>query len=183
MVVVVAVMASVPLALAAGARRTSSAPDRYLASRDIPFDVTAYQDDGPPLDREIAALPAVRTVEAITFVFGAITTGGPDELFDGLVFAGTASTTGDRVVAGREPDPARPGEFVASKDYADENGLSIGDTVHLFTLTPEHVAESGFTGDPPDEADPRRRPRRAGRRTRRPQRSDGDRGVRSVVDR
>ena len=150
MVVVVAVMASVPLALAAGARRTSSAPDRYLASRDVPFEVTAYQDDGPPLDREIAALPAVRAIAAITFVFGGLTTGGPDEPFDGLVFAGAAEATGDRVIAGREPEPARRGEFVASKDLADENGLSIGDAVSLVTLTPEQVAETGFTGGEPD---------------------------------
>jgi hypothetical protein len=150
MVVIVAVMASVPLALAAGARRTSSAPDRYLASRDVPFEVTAYQDDGPPLDREIAALPAVRAIAAITFVFGGLTAGDIDEPFDGLVFAGAAETTGDRVIAGREPDPARRGEFVASKDLADNYGLSIGDVVSLVTLTPEQVAETGFTGGEPD---------------------------------
>ena len=46
-------------------------------------------------------------------------------------------------------DPGRRGEFVASKDYAQENGLNIGDTVPLFTLAPERVAESGFTDDEP----------------------------------
>ena len=125
-------------------------PDRYLASRDVPFEVAAYQDAGPPLDKEVAALPAVRAIAAITFVFGGLTTGGPDEPFDGLVFAGDAKATGDRVIAGREPEPARRGEFVASKDLADKNGLSIGEAVSLVTLTPEQVAENGFIGGEPD---------------------------------
>jgi hypothetical protein len=148
MVIVVAVMASVPLALAAGARRTSTAPDRYLASVGNRLDVIAYQEDGPSLAGEIAALPAARAVESITFIFGAISPGGYDEILDGFVFAGTAEATGDRLVDGRDPETGRLGEFVASKDYAEENGLSIGDTVRLFTLTPERVAETGFTGEP-----------------------------------
>jgi hypothetical protein len=150
MVVVVAVMASVPLARAAGARRTSTAPDRYLASRDVPFDVLAHQEEGPPLDGEIAALPVARAVKSVTFVFGGLTPGGLDEALGGLVFAGAGQATGDRLVAGREPDPGRRGEFVASKDFADENGLSIGDTVQLVTLTPEQIAESGFGGGAPE---------------------------------
>ena len=147
MVVVVAVMASAPLALAAGARRTSTAPDRYLAWRADTVDVVAHQDDGPSLEREIAGLPAVRAVRSATFVFGGITTAGPDEMLDGLVFAGSAEAVGDRLVAGRHAEPGRRGEFVAFKDYAEANGLSIGDTVHLFTLTPEQAAETGFTGE------------------------------------
>jgi hypothetical protein len=151
MVVVVAVMASVPLALAAGARRTGSAPDRYVTALRVPFDVIAYQDNGPSLNREIAGLPVARAVASVTFVFGGISPGSFDETLDVLVFAGSAEATGDRVVAGREPDPGRRGEFVASNDYAEENGLSIGDTVHLFTLTPEQAADTGFTGeDAPD---------------------------------
>ena len=148
MVAVVAVVASAPLALAAGARRTGSAPDRYLRELRVPIDVVANQEEGPSLEREIAALPAVRAVESVTFVFGAISPGGPDEALDVLIFAGSSAATGDRVVAGREPDPGRRGEFVASKGYAVENGLSIGDTVRLFTLTPERVAETGFRGEP-----------------------------------
>jgi hypothetical protein len=147
MVVVVAVMASVPLALAAGARRTGSAPDRYIASREIPYDVTVYQEEGLPLDREISELPAVRGVEAVTWVFGAISPGGYDEaILDGNVFAGAAGAFGDRLVAGR--DPARRGEFVASEDFAERNGLSIGDAVRLFTLTPQQQGETGFSGAP-----------------------------------
>jgi hypothetical protein len=150
MVVVVAVMASVPLALAAGARRTGTAPARYLSALREPVDVVAYQDEGPSLEGEIAALPAARGVKSITFVFGAIAPGGPDESLDGLVFAGSAEAVGDRLVAGRDPDPGRRGEFVASNDFAEENGLSIGDTVRLFTLTPEQVDETGFSGSDPD---------------------------------
>jgi len=152
MVVVVAVMASAPLALAAGARRTETAPGRYLTALENPLDVTANQEEGgPSLERDIAALPAVRAVRSVTWVFGAITPGGPDEMLDANVFVGSADATGDRLVAGREPDPGRPGEFVASKDLAEERGLSIGDTVQLFTVPPDQAAESGVNGEAPDE--------------------------------
>ncbi len=152
MVAVVAVMASVPLALAAGARRTGSAPDRYQQALPVPVDLVAYQDDGPSLDRAIAGLPAVRAVHSITFVFGVIRPAGRAEMFDdGLVFAGSAAATGDRVVAGRAPDHGRGDEFVASKDYAEAKGLSIGDTVHLFTLTPQQKAATGFSEELPAE--------------------------------
>src|SRR5262245_44026874 len=148
MVAVVAVVASVPLALAAGARRTGTAPDRYIRALPVPVDVEANQDEGPSLDREIAALPAVRAVRSLTFVFGVISPGGPGQaLEDGLVFAGSTAATGDRLVAGREPDHGRQDELVASKDYAEEHGLSLGDTVHLYTLTPEQAAEEGFDTD------------------------------------
>jgi hypothetical protein len=146
MVVVVAVMASVPLALAAGARRTSSAPDRYLALYPVPFEVTAHQEEGRSRVREIAALPTVGAVEAASFVFGGISPGGLGEALDSIVFAGTAEAVGDRLVAGREP--AGPGEFVASKDFAEEHGLSIGTAVRLFTFTPEQTGETGFSGAP-----------------------------------
>jgi hypothetical protein len=148
-IVVVAVLGSVPLELAAGARRTATAPARYLSALEEPPDVIAYQEEGPSFQRQIAALPAIRAVRSVTFVFGAITPGGVDQVLDGVVFAGSTEAVGDRLVSGREPDPGRRGEFVASADYAKENGLSIGDSVHLYTLTLEQVAERGFTGEAP----------------------------------
>jgi ABC-type antimicrobial peptide transport system permease subunit len=147
MVAVVAVVASVPLALAAGARRTGSAPERYLQALPVPLDVKANQAEGPSLERAIAALSAVSAVRSVTFVFGVISPGGPEQaLNDGLVFAGSAAATGDQVVSGREPEHGRRDEFVASREYAEEHGFSLGDTVHLYTLTPEQRAETGFSG-------------------------------------
>ena len=61
LVAVVALVASVPLALAAGARRTASAPERYEASQSDVLDILAYQEtEGPPLTDAVAALPGVR---------------------------------------------------------------------------------------------------------------------------
>ena len=111
----------------------------------------AYQDDGPSLDREIAALPAVRAVKS----------------HDVRVrrrshpAAPTRRSTGSSSPA-RRRRPAIVWSLAGSRTRhvgasssrrrtcAEENGLAIGDTVRLVTLTPEQVAETGFTGGEPD---------------------------------
>jgi putative ABC transport system permease protein len=66
------------------------------------------------------------------------------------VFSGSAVPSGDRLVAGRSADPRRPGEFVATRSHAEANGLSVGDSLDLLTLTPEQVAEVGFAAPQAD---------------------------------
>ena len=145
---VVAFLAAVPLALAAGARRTATAPDRYEASSGHAADVLANQDDGPVLTEDVAALPAARKVEAITFLFGQLATADGAEVPEHIVFAGSPLATSDRIVDGRLPDRDIPGEFVMTKPFADVNGLAVGDAMRLVTLSPEQVAETGFNPRP-----------------------------------
>ena len=147
-VVVIALFAAVPLALAAGARRTASAPDRYDASGGLTADVFVHQDVGPSLAAEVAALPAAGDVESATFVFGELTSADGSDLSDHIVFAGGADVVGDPLVAGRHADPDTPAEFVAAKPFAEANGWSLGEELRLRMLSAEQVAETGFKPRP-----------------------------------
>src|SRR6476646_2077844 len=73
----VAIGAALILTITAGAIRTMTAPDRYEQLRPG-NDVLLEQTDGPPRTEEIAALPSVKSIEAATFVFGALTRHGKE---------------------------------------------------------------------------------------------------------
>jgi hypothetical protein len=89
-------------------------------------------------------LPAARHVETATFVFGAVKPQGSDQQADALVFAGTQGPLGTRLVSGREADPNRPNEFLASKSFATSLGLKLGAHLDLVTLTQHQADVSGF---------------------------------------
>jgi len=144
---IVAAVSGVVLGLAAGAARTASAPDRYTAAKGGGFDGTVEQEGGRPRTVEVAALPGVSTVAAITFVFGglALPDGAPAP--DVLTFAGTSGSYrafGRDLVAGREPDPARPDELVASRSFVEAAGVALGATFDLSTITQEQADRAGF---------------------------------------
>ena len=144
LVVVIALFAAVPLALAAGARRTATAPERFDESSGLTADVLAHQDEGPVVAGTLAELPAVRAVEGATFMFGGLTAAGGADLSEHIVFAGSATVFGDPLVEGRHPDPDVPGEFVVPKPFAESNHLAVGDVVRLKTKSAEQIAETGF---------------------------------------
>ena len=56
---VMAAVSGIVLAIAAGAHRTATAPDRYIDRASTRFDAVVTQDDGLPRTSEIAQLPAV----------------------------------------------------------------------------------------------------------------------------
>ena len=147
LVAVVALAAASVLTLTAGALRTLSASDRF-ERQQARFDVTLQQADGPPRTKEIAALPAVRSLEPATFIFGGVTSDHGPEPTNTVVFAG--SPTGERLIAGRLPDPDRPGEFVATKSFVDQVGAQIGDRFQLDTISSKVAAASGFDVAEPD---------------------------------
>ena len=149
---IVAVVSAVVLTFAAGARRTSSAPDRFTAAVGGQFDGLIYQDHGRPRTTEIAALPGASSAASITFVFGGLAKGNAD--VDALVFAGTYDANGRRLVSGRAPRTDSD-EFVASRSFIEETNASIGDTFDLVTLTQEQADSSGF--DTPNPGGPRLR--------------------------
>src|SRR6188768_3740207 len=67
-VLLVAIAAGAASALAAGSRRTATAPDRYTAVHGGDPTAVLYQPYGPPLTDDVRALPEVEWAEAITFI-------------------------------------------------------------------------------------------------------------------
>jgi ABC-type lipoprotein release transport system permease subunit len=146
--VVVAVLVGVVLTLAAGAVRTLTAPDRYVSSQGARPDASVEQASGPPRTAELASLPAVDEAHGMTFVFGGLVPGGgrPDEgdRLDALVFAGSHLANGTRLVEGREPDPAAPGEFVATRSFVESAQAAVGERYDLWVIPQGPAAALGF---------------------------------------
>ena len=70
---IVTIVCGVVIAFAVGAKRTSTAPDRYTAAFGGVADADIVQDDrGRPLTSQVAALPGVESVDAMSFVFGGL---------------------------------------------------------------------------------------------------------------
>jgi len=141
---VVAVTGGIVLTLAAGAARTISAPDRYSDWRGDVYDASLEQYAGAPRTAEVAALPAVAQIEMTSFVFGGLKTTEGGDTPQALMFAGSYAAVGDRLAEGRVPDPAAPGEFVATKSWADAADAKLGDHFTLVTITQEQADASGF---------------------------------------
>lgn len=141
---VVAAVTGAVLGFAVGADRTSSAPDRYTSAQGGNPDGEIQQEGGQPRTAEVAALPGVSSVSAITFVFGALVKpdGSPVEA---LVFAGSRQFfSSRRLVAGRDPDPMDKREFVATRSFVEAAGVALGTSVDLTTLTKEQAEQGGF---------------------------------------
>jgi hypothetical protein len=141
---VVAAAGVAVLAMAAGARRTSTAPDRYTRAHDTGIDVSGQQDSGRPRTAELAALPGVRRARSMSYLFGGIKLDGSADTFDSLVFAGSYEVIGARLVAGRAPDARRAGEFVVTRTFAETNGLQVDDEMTLRTATQEDADIYGY---------------------------------------
>lgn len=146
---VVAVVGGFVLTLTAGALRTTSAPDRYSDALGDAYDVSLEQYNGRPRTSEIAALPAVATVDVAAFVFGGVAREGADPV-EGFVFAGTYRAFAANIVAGREPNGTAPGEFVATRAWLTESGARLGDQFALLTITQEQADKNGFDVTEPD---------------------------------
>ena len=132
------------IAFAAGAHRTSTAPDRYTSDFGGVADARIIQDDrGKPLTPKVAALPGVESVESASFVFGGLGDVGDNGL-DALVFAGSYRISGVRLVEGRAASPTDEHEFVATRKFAHVSHMQIGDKVNLVTMTPEQAFENGY---------------------------------------
>jgi hypothetical protein len=142
--VAVAVVSAAVLALAAGARRTQTAPDRYQDAFGGGHDLSVAQNSGPPTTDLVAGLPAVEQVQSVTFLFyGGIVADSGVEI-DALPFAGSVGGFEARVIEGREPDPSSIHEFVSTEAMVRQSGMAVGDTAHFFSQTPESGDRFGF---------------------------------------
>ena len=111
--VMVAVVVGVVLALAAGAQRTATAPDRYTERYGSGADVTTTQQGGPPLTAQVRHLPSVARADSITFMFAGLSASDTrqeraDGSLDAACLAGSLPAIGGHIVAGRAPIPTSP---------------------------------------------------------------------------
>ncbi len=141
---IVAAVTGVVLAFAAGAVRTSSAPNRYTSASGGGYDFEVQQETGRPRTAEVAVLPSVSSVDAATFVFAKMAKPGGAPVSDALVFAGSYRATGMRLVAGRDPEPASRTEFVATRGFAEAKGVTLGARFDVLTLSQEQADRAGF---------------------------------------
>jgi len=137
------------LALVAGARRTSSAPDRYTEAFGGDPELTLYQPFGPPVAPMIAELPSVREVRSITFVAAFPIIAEETELGPNP-FAGDDQALGGRVAEGRFTDPGAADELTINQPAGDLLGVKVGDRLTNVSYSGEQIANNEFQpGVPP----------------------------------
>jgi hypothetical protein len=147
--VLIGIAGAVVLAGVAGARRTASAIDRRAAADRLADAHLQVSESTPALTRQVAALPAVETIEEVLLFVGS--SGGELDL-------GVIAPRGDgygvqvdrpRVTAGRLPAPGSTDEVALTATAARDAGVDIGDVLVLETFTQkqlETIDEAGFDG-------------------------------------
>ena len=147
---IVASVCALVVTIAAGAHRTATAADRYTSESTLTADGVVTQDSGGrPRTNEVATLPDVASVDAMTFVFGGIAGPQGDLLGNAIVFAGSPGAVGLRLIRGRLVDPEVEYEFVATQSVLDEAHAELGDSFEFVTLTQEQADQNGYTGQDP----------------------------------
>jgi hypothetical protein len=141
--VLVGLAGGVVLAAVAGARRTDSAVDRFLAY-NRPMNVSVAGLDLPVVER----LPEVADADEGTLVPLVLATppGSADPDGTGVVAAwvtihGRLGVTTDRpiLVRGRLPDPGRPLEIAVNEPLAARRHLRPGDTIRVLAYSPRQL--------------------------------------------
>jgi putative ABC transport system permease protein len=134
LVLLLGFVGSVVLAAAAGARRTSTAPDRLVAAVGGEGDAHIFDVGTADPDR-IRALPQVEHSTGVAFILAdSVPLSGleivvtDDPLFDGLI------------ADGRLPDPADPLGAVVDQKVARKLGLGVGDELDIGLVTSEQLA-------------------------------------------
>jgi hypothetical protein len=152
LIVIVALATGLVLTLVAGASRTLTTADRYERAGGQVAGSSIQQDHGAPRNQEVAALPAVKSVETVTFIFAGLIRPGEDQPVETIAFVGSYGAVGRRITQGRAPDPDVPGEFVASTGFMKTIGAHLGDTFNGVSFTQEQGDTQGF--DAPDPQGP-----------------------------
>ncbi len=144
----VALVSGAVVTVVAGARRTASSPDRYTASVGGEVDALVEQRSGRPLTDRIAALPAVDRLAAYTFVFGGLESDRLEVPESLIAFTGTRPLS-SRIVAGRDPDPGNPHEFVIDTSFTNATHARVGDQFQFGSLSRKQAASGeGFAVEP-----------------------------------
>ena len=147
MAAVIALVSAAVLTLAAGARRTAEAPDAYTAAIGGGPDATVTQEDGPPRTAEVAALPSVRSIDAMSFAFTALDDPAHADA-DSFGFIGSRRMDA-RLVDGRPADPEQPNEFVADRSFVAQHQAHLGDRFPVKFWTWDQVMQGEGYVKPP----------------------------------
>jgi ABC-type lipoprotein release transport system permease subunit len=137
--VVVALAGGLVLTLAAGARRTSAAPDAYTAAVGGDVAATVQQRDGAPRTAEVTALPGVKTVSAITYIFATVVDPKHSDT-NGAAFAGTRPP-GSRLVAGHAANQANTHEFIADRGFVRTHHARLGSRFRIVSWTNQQLEQ------------------------------------------
>jgi hypothetical protein len=164
LVLLVGIVGSVVLTTIAGARRSSSAFDRFrqetLASDlDVAF-------DGPPAAgleaaaEAVRALPKVVALERLDYPFIVPAGSGFYPYLDFLAAVNVDDSDATeinrpRLLEGRAPDPAHADEIAIVETYARESGLRVGDRAEFESFAPAQLEPLFTTGDAGPPAGPR----------------------------
>ena len=151
------------LTTVAGARRSSTAYERFredtlAADLDIAFEGLPPEEIDAAKGR-VAALPDVAVVTQTAFPFIVPAGSGLYPYLDFLAIVGLDDQFGStidrpRLHAGRLPDPDRPEEIAVLADYAREAGVGVGDELAFESFAPEQFQPLFDTGDAGPPAGP-----------------------------
>ncbi|MEO8697742.1 MAG: FtsX-like permease family protein [Acidimicrobiales bacterium] len=151
----IGIASGLAIGLAAGARRTHSAPDRYTAKYGGDPDIVVQQQSGAPLTAEVTKIPGVADTRPIVFVTSFLV--APDDgspVIEPNPFAGDERAFGARIVEGRFVDPAAPDEFTVNRSFANllsrRFGTRVGDQFEVTSFDQDQVVANAFdSGEPP----------------------------------
>jgi ABC-type lipoprotein release transport system permease subunit len=153
LVLIIGIAGATVLAAVAGARRTASSLDRFVAATK-PGQVQFIVDGAPPdLATHIADLPQAKAVAEFVPV---------SAFLDTDVYVPVAANVDTRfgrqldlprLVAGRLPEPRRAREVMLPETAAEVLGVGVGDTVKLLSFNREQAMalrtdENAVIGDP-----------------------------------
>ncbi len=144
------------LATGAGARRASTALDRFKSSSRS-ADIELAAEATPQQLARLAPAPGVAAVAALS-AFGLIIPGHAQFQSIGVPIDAAFGTTvdRDRIVAGRPPDPSSVDEVTLGEGLATELGLAVGDQLTVESFTPAQItAVLGGAGDVGEPSGPR----------------------------
>ncbi|UDY37635.1 ABC transporter permease [Dermatobacter hominis] len=161
--ILVGVVGGAVLTTAAGARRASTAYDRFR-SETLASDLDVAFDDPPGGSIEgaaaaVEALPQVAALGRSDFPFIIPEGSGAYPYLD---FLAAVSVDGadepqvdrPRIVDGRLPDPRAADEMAISETYATESGLRVGDRAAFDSYAPEQLEPLFTSGDAGEPAGP-----------------------------
>jgi hypothetical protein len=145
LVLLVALASGVILTAVVGARRTSSAAERFSAWSNA-ADATLQSpsdEEGAALYEKARELPYVKDA-ALRYIVNAFPAGADDSTPDFSMFTdpkGRYAVEIDRprVLRGRMPDPNSPDEIAVDELTAELLGRDVGDHLHLATWTPDDL--------------------------------------------
>jgi hypothetical protein len=149
------VAGGIVLASVAGARRTSTAMDRFVEFNK-PSHLFLFDESGQLDEEAVTALPQVEATSRASYVLMA--PAGPDGERTGelagtvnpfLILPLTGESNVPLMVEGKLPDPDEPLEIIVDEELAESRRLDPGDTLRMHGFAPEQLQDDANGEFPP----------------------------------